>query len=195
MAVVLPAGGDHTPETISRRPECAPVKRLLSNYRPLAEITAPGTLDGGDVLCVGRTLYAGLSSRSSQEGLSQMAGYIEPYGFRLVPVEVSGCLHLKSAVTQVADDLLLVNPDWVDVRLFGDHDCIEIDPAEPLAANALQIGEALIYRHHSRARSGGLSAAASGFMSWMFRSCRKRKEPSPAAVWSSISSRLPGWSA
>jgi dimethylargininase len=147
VAVVLPELAVITrPGAASRRAECATVKSLLSDYRSLAEIAAPGTLDGGDVLCVGRTLYTGLSSRSSQEGLSQLAGYVEPFGFRVVPVEVSGCLHLKSAVTQVADDALLVNPEWVDGRLFGvNAHCIEIDPAEPLAANALRIGEALIY--------------------------------------------------
>ena len=61
------------------------------------------------------------------------------------PVSVSGCLHLKSAVTEVADGVVLINPQWVDRAMFSAYRQIEIDPAEPHAANALRIGDDAIY--------------------------------------------------
>ena len=70
---------------------------------------------------------------------------MEPQGFEVTSVEVHGCLHLKSAVTLVAEDTLLLNPAWVDMRIFADYSVIEIDPQEPHAANALMVGESVIY--------------------------------------------------
>jgi dimethylargininase len=58
---------------------------------------------------------------------------------------VSGCLHLKSAVTLVAPDALIVQPAWVARDLFGDATVIEVDPREPFAANALLVGDAVIH--------------------------------------------------
>jgi dimethylargininase len=60
-------------------------------------------------------------------------------------VPVSGCLHLKSAATEVAPGTVLVNPAWVDAAAFGDVRVIEIDPDEPYAANGLLVGGRLIY--------------------------------------------------
>ena len=60
-------------------------------------------------------------------------------------VPVSGCLHLKSAVTEVAERTLLINPGWVDPRLFEDYRLIPVDPEEAFGANALRVGEVVIY--------------------------------------------------
>jgi len=60
-------------------------------------------------------------------------------------VPVAGCLHLKSAVTEVSPGALLINRAWVDPAAFGGLQLIDVDPAEPHAANALRVGEAVIY--------------------------------------------------
>ena len=138
------------PGASSRRPEAASVARTLEPYRRLVYIEAPGTVDGGDVLRVGKTLFVGLSSRSNPSAIEQMQNVLHPHGYTVSGVSVSGCLHLKSAVTQVAEGTLLINPNWVDVRTFGDKRwgdwrLIEVDKAEPYAANALIIGESVIY--------------------------------------------------
>ena len=138
------------PGARSRRPEVASVARALDPYRRLVYIEAPGTVDGGDVLRVGKTLFVGLSSRSNPSALEQMQTALHPHGYTVRGVSVSGCLHLKSAVTQVAEGMLLINPNWVDARTFGDKRwgdwrLIEVDKAEPYAANALIIGESVIY--------------------------------------------------
>jgi N-dimethylarginine dimethylaminohydrolase len=107
---------DTRPGTDSRRPETVSIVRALEPYRRLVYIQAPGTVDGGDVLRLGKTLFVGLSSRSNASALEQMQNALRPYGYTVQGVPVTGCLHLKSAVTQVADDTLLINPNWVDAR-------------------------------------------------------------------------------
>lgn len=139
VAIITRAGAP------SRRGESASVTDALAPYRPLHPIHAPGTLDGGDVVRVGHTLYVGQAARTNAEGIAQLRGLLAPFGYRVEGVATHGCLHLKSAVTLVADDTLLVQPSWVDSGVFAKHRVIEIDPEEEHAANALRIGGSLIH--------------------------------------------------
>lgn len=139
LAVILRPGAD------SRKPETAKIADALRPFRKLFHLVDPGTLDGGDVLRIHKTLYVGLSLRSNKEGAKQLRNILKPYGYDVVEVEVKGCLHLKSAVTQVADDTLLINEKWVDPAIFSSVKLIEIDPSEPYAANALWVNGLVIY--------------------------------------------------
>lgn len=94
---------------------------------------------------VGKKIYVGLSSRSNFEAVNQLQNSLKEFGYKVVGVEVRGCLHLKSAVTQVSDNTLLVNPNWVDKELFSDVNFIQVDETEPFAANCLLIGDSVIY--------------------------------------------------
>lgn len=133
------------PGAQSRRAEGASVGEVLARYRPLHAIQAPGTLDGGDVLRVGRTIYVGEAARSNAEGIAQLRALVAGFGYTVQAVPTHGCLHLKSAATLVSDNTLLVQPEWVDVSIFASHQCIEVDPGEEHAANALRIGESVIH--------------------------------------------------
>ena len=133
------------PGAESRRPETAHIAPVLTHYRRVSFIQAPGTLDGGDVLRLGRRIFIGLSGRSDESGIEQLRAVAWPYGYTVTAVPVSGCLHLKSAATEVAPGTVLVNPAWVDAAAFGDVRVIEIDPDEPYAANGLLVGGRLIY--------------------------------------------------
>jgi dimethylargininase len=139
LAIITRPGAD------SRRAETASIAHALQAYRPLHLIQAPSTLDGGDVLRVGRAIYVGLSNRSNQAAIDQMRAVLEPLGYTVQGVPVSACLHLKSAVTQVAANTLLVNPAWVDTAIFSYLHLIEVNPTEAYAANALLVGETVIY--------------------------------------------------
>jgi dimethylargininase len=144
LALITRPGAD------SRRAETASVVRALAPYRRLVTIQAPGKVDGGDVLRLGQTLFVGLSSRSNASAIGQMQDALHPYGYTVQGVSVAGCLHLKSAVTQVSQDTLLINPNWMDARALGDGKreawrLIEVDATEPYAGNALLIGETVIY--------------------------------------------------
>lgn len=151
------------PGAPSRRPETAAVARALAERRPLAWIEPPGTLDGGDVLRVGRSIWVGLSGRSNPAGVGQLHALAAPHGYTVAPVAVRGCLHLKSAVTQAAPALLLVNPDWVDAEAFAGCGCdvVAVDPAEPYAANALLVPRAEGAAPFGEAGSAGAGLAAS----------------------------------
>ncbi len=133
------------PGAPSRRPEAVAIAPVLAAYRRVALIQPPGTLDGGDALRLGRQLFVGLSGRSNSSGIGQLRDVAGPHGYAVTPVPVRGCLHLKSAVTEVAPGVVLVNPEWVDPGVFGDAAVIEVDPSEPGAANALLIGRRLVY--------------------------------------------------
>jgi dimethylargininase len=145
-AVVLPElAVIARPGASSRRAETSAVSQALGAYRPLLTIEAPGTLDGGDVLAIGRTLFIGQTERSNAGGIEQMRRLLAPRGTTVTGVSVSGCLHLKSAVTQVAEKTLLIKPSWVDATAFAGFELVEVDPSEPYAANALRIGDRVIY--------------------------------------------------
>ena len=102
------------PGAESRRPERAGVAAILEEFRPLRAIEAPGTLDGGDVLRLGKTLYVGLSTRTNREGADQLRQLASALGYRVECLETVACLHLKSAVTAVHSDRVLANPAWVE---------------------------------------------------------------------------------
>ncbi|MFN8573235.1 MAG: hypothetical protein U0132_14380 [Gemmatimonadaceae bacterium] len=138
-AVVLPEVAIITrPGAESRQPETASIARALSAKRPLVEIKPPGTLDGGDVLLLNRELIVGETPRSNADGVAQLATLLAPHGYTVRTAAVTGCLHLKTAVTQVAERVLLVNPEWIDYRrYFPNWMAVEVDPSEPFGANAL----------------------------------------------------------
>jgi len=133
------------PGAPSRRPETASIQSALEPYRHLEAIEAPGTLDGGDVLRIDKEIFVGLSLRSSEEAIAQLRGLVQPFGYSVTGVELSACLHLKSAVSVVAPETLLINPQWVNTEVFARWKRIEIDPAEPFAANAVAVGGSLIH--------------------------------------------------
>jgi dimethylargininase len=132
------------PGAESRRRERDTVAAVLSEYRPLYSIAAPGTLDGGDVMRLGRTLFVGLSTRTNEDGARQLAHHVRPLGYKVAYVQTRGCLHLKSAVTPLDSVRVVCNPDWVDPSHFAGRDVIHVDSAEPHAANVLKLGDALV---------------------------------------------------
>jgi dimethylargininase len=129
------------PGVESRRGETEAVARALGADRPLFTIAAPGTLEGGDVLRVGRTLFAGRTLRTNPDGIRQLADVASPHGYAVVAVPLTGCLHLKSAATYAGSETLVVNPDWVDVDLFARWQCVPVAADEPYGANVLLVGD------------------------------------------------------
>jgi len=136
------------PGAASRRPETASTAAVLAAYRPLTHIEAPATLDGGDVMVAGRRVYVGLSSRTDRLGVEQLTVMLRPLDYEVIPVSFGGCLHLKSCVTEVADGLVLLNPDWVEPTVFTGYRAVTVDPTEPHAANALALGGSVIHPAH-----------------------------------------------
>ena len=133
------------PGHAARRGETPSIAAALSEYRPIRHTRAPGRLDGGDVLRVGRTVYAGLSARSNKPGIDQLREIVSPHGYEVKSVPVSGCLHLKSACSCVAPQTLLINREWVAADAFSGLELIDVHPDEPSAANALLVGQTVVF--------------------------------------------------
>jgi dimethylargininase len=159
LAVITRPGAE------SRRRETEAVAAALKQFRMLRFIEPPGTLDGGDVLCLGKRVFVGLSSRTNHAGIEQLRAFLTPHTCTVTPVNLSGCLHLQSAATMVAERTILVNRSWIDPAVFGDVAIIEIDPAEPMGANALLVANAVVYaaafpRTRKRLEDHGLQVKA-----------------------------------
>jgi dimethylargininase len=128
------------PCAASRRAEVASIEAAFRKYREfITHINEPGTLDGGDVLRIGKRVFVGLSQRSNQSAIDQLAEILKPYGYSVTAVPMHDCLHLKSSVTALSEDTVLINPDWVDVSYFNDYRQITVAESEPHAANVLRI--------------------------------------------------------
>jgi dimethylargininase len=145
-AFILPQAAVITrPGADSRKPETESIIQALTPHIKLLFIREPATLDGGDVLVIGKRIFIGLSTRSNNDAIHQLNELLENHGYTITGVQLHGCLHLKSAVTRVDDRTLLINRNWVDTRQFKNYELIEVDPSEPDAANCLPIGGSIIY--------------------------------------------------
>jgi len=132
------------PGAASRRPEVASVAAVLADLRPLRAIEPPGTLEGGDVLRVGRTLYVGRSTRTNDDGIAQLRRITAPLGYDVAAVPVTGCLHLKTACSLVAEATVLVNRAWIDPAPLADLERIDVPADEPWGANTVLIGRNVV---------------------------------------------------
>jgi dimethylargininase len=128
----------------SRRPEARTLTDALSRYRPLKFLREPATLDGGDVLRVGRRVFAGLSQRTNREGVAQLRDLLQAFDYDVQTVEVRGCLHLKSACSYIGNDTVLINRAWIDAERFRGFELLDVPDEEPAAANALLVNDVVI---------------------------------------------------
>lgn len=125
--------------TASRRGEVPGIESVLAAYCNIGHIRTPATLEGGDVLRIGRQVFVGITPRTNTAGINSLTAILKPFGYQVIPVTVRGCLHLKSACTAIDDHTLLVNPHWIDVEAFNGFQAITVPEEEPGAANTLVI--------------------------------------------------------
>lgn len=129
---------------LSRRPESESLAQTLARFRPLRWLREPATLEGGDVLRLGSTVFAGMSRRSNAEGVAQLAAELTPFGYSVRGVTVRGCLHLKSACCAIGERTILANREWFDTTAFAEFEIVDVPPDEPRAANVLAVGDNVI---------------------------------------------------
>lgn len=128
----------------SRRAESASLAEAVARFRTLRWIAEPGTLEGGDVVRIGRRLFVGRSARSNAAGIAQLQSEVAPFGYAVEAVPMRGCLHLKSACTYLGREAVLANRDWVDLGPFAGCHVIDVAPEEPGAADVLAIGDTVL---------------------------------------------------
>lgn len=144
VVVVDELGVIARPATDSRRRERSSMEAALKPYRELAHITSPATIEGGDVIRAGRTLFVGLGTRTNEEGVSQLRSHVGPLGYEVIPVAVTGCLHLKTGACSIGSGRILVNADWVDTSAFDGFELVPVSPDEPWSANGVLVGGSMI---------------------------------------------------
>ncbi len=137
LAVIARSGAE------SRRPEATAVAAVLSNYCELAYPPPQVHFDGGDILTIGHRIYVGRSKRTNEAAIDYLTTLLRPRDYEIVPVAVSGCLHLKSGVTSLGQETVLINPHWIPRDLFAPYAQVEVDPQEQ-GASALHVGQHLL---------------------------------------------------
>lgn len=136
------------PGAPSRRGEIITIAPTLRNMFSTASINAPGTLDGGDVLILGKNVYVGISNRTNMEGAEQLESLLSTFGYSTHQIPLPGGLHLKSSVNYVGENLLLMLEEFVDIHAFNIFEKIIVAPEEAYACNTLWINDNLILPDH-----------------------------------------------
>src|SRR5438128_6678760 len=132
------------PGAPSRRGEADAIVPVLARHRELARVEQPGTLDGGDVLIAGRTVFIGLSARTNDAGAAQLARLLEPHGYRSQTVPVATGLHLKSSVSWLGGETLLVSERFADCPELRAFRRIVVDATDEPACNTLLVNGAIL---------------------------------------------------
>jgi len=144
-AIVTPAIAVITlPGAITRQGEQVTLEPVLKQFRPIAHIQPPGTVEGGDILMVENHFFIGLSDRTNQEGAAQLAGFLKDAGHTAETIPVAAGLHLKSGVNYVGQGTLLVTNALANHAAFTRYNKIVLDPDEEYAANTLLVNDTLL---------------------------------------------------
>lgn len=128
------------PGARSRNGETEGMHQVLSAYfKNIEKITYPGTVEAGDIMMVGDHFFIGLSGRTNNEGADQMIKILKNHGFSGSKVRLNKMLHLKSGVSYLENNIMLVCGEFIDNKAFKKYDRINIDEDEGYAANSLWI--------------------------------------------------------
>ena len=130
--------------TASRREELPFIETELKKYRPTIRIQLPATIEGGDVLRMGRKILVGISCRTNVAGVDALESILCQLDYEIIRVPTRDCLHFKTGCSALPDGSLLVNENWVAIESLKGFHLIPIPPAEPWAANVLSIGDQVI---------------------------------------------------
>jgi dimethylargininase len=146
------------PGAEERKGEVDEVEKALEGlYGDVERITEPGTVDGGDVLQVGDHFFVALSKRTNIEGAEQLAAILKGYGFGVSFVELRRFLHLKTGVSYLGDDVLVVAGELVEKGEFGGFDKIIVPAEEEYGANCIRINDCVIIAAGYEAAKRGIS--------------------------------------
>jgi len=138
VAVITNPGAD------ARKGEEKTIAPVLAQYCKTEKIRHPGTVDGGDVLQVGKHFFIGVSERTNQEGADQLGRILGGYGYTWATIAVGAGLHFKSSVNYVGKNTLLVTQSFDGHEQLKGYDTIVVDRSESYAANTLFVNDHLL---------------------------------------------------
>ncbi len=126
----------------SRKGEEAEVEFILEeSYDRIERITSPGTIEAGDIMMVGSHFYIGLSNRTNLEGANQMTKILERYGMTASTVQMNEMLHLKTGLSYVENNKLLITGEFLNNPVFDQFEKIIVPQEEAYAANSVWIND------------------------------------------------------
>lgn len=135
------------PGALSRRGETAAIEQAVAKFYPaekIFHITAPGTIEGGDVMRAGDIFYVGRSARTNEEGIRQLTAILAPYGYQVVAVPLSEVLHLKTGVAYLEGNTMLVSGEFLTKPAFAQYTKLEVPESEAYAANCIWVNGTVI---------------------------------------------------
>jgi dimethylargininase len=132
------------PGAESRRAEVRGIGMELEKYRQLFVLAAPSTIDGGDIVVVGKKILVGHSARTNAAGIASLAYSTQRFGYSVRGVRMDGCLHLKSGCTALPDGRVLINRSWINTADVADFDLVDVPGEEPWGGDVAFIGETVI---------------------------------------------------
>jgi dimethylargininase len=138
MAVMLRPGAE------SRRGEVPGIAAELAKHRELTHVAPPATIDGGDIVVIGRRILVGRSARTNAAGIDALRECTKALGYVVRAVRMTGCLHLKSGCTALPDGRLLVNRHWIDARDLTGFDLVDVPASEPWGGDVAFVGETVL---------------------------------------------------
>ncbi|MEP6494341.1 MAG: arginine deiminase-related protein [bacterium] len=148
-----------SPGAASRRNEPRGIEPVLRRFREIERVSLPATIDGGDVVRAGRSLYVGASPRTNAAGIDALRELLRSYGYTVTAVPVRSCLHLKTACSSLPDGRFLVNADWIDASPLPASRLLQVPRDEPWAGDVLVAGDAIVYSN-AFPQTGALMQAA-----------------------------------
>jgi dimethylargininase len=117
---------------------------VLAAHRPLARIESPGTLEGGDVLQIGRRFFIGVTARTNEAGARQLEQILSKHGYQCALIPVTHTLHLKSDLNAVSEETVLVTSHLAEHEALADYEKIAVKPDETYAANVVRVNDRLL---------------------------------------------------
>jgi dimethylargininase len=132
------------PGAESRQGEQHAVADVLAATRPMGRINAPATLEGGDVMRIGKRFFVGLSGRTDQAGIDQFATLVAPQGFTVTAVPVAGCLHLKTGVTFIGNNTLVATGEFAARPELAEFSIIPVADEWAYGANFIAVNDRLL---------------------------------------------------
>lgn len=129
-----------SPGASSRRGEVRAVEEILSMHREVARLKSPATLDGGDIVVLGKRIFVGRSKRTNSQGIESLTRIACSFGYSVTPVTVMGSLHLTTACSALDEGTMLLNPRWIDATPFARYWVLNVPDDEPWAASIMRVG-------------------------------------------------------
>ena len=133
------------PGASTREGEAAAMRTVLRRFYPsLAEITAPGTLDGGDICEADSCFFLGVSHRTNHEGARQLAAALDAPSAILDIRAMNSILHLKSGIASIGGNTLVVMDEFAGNDLFRGYELIRVAAHESYAANSVRVNDRVL---------------------------------------------------